>query len=563
MAAQRRGSRLRTSLLAEAVLALLLVASARFLTFVQIGANHPPLARSAYNGYRLAPKVAAGRTAAAQVGNDLEPVLLQKVEDLKTQLKKKNAVETVTALENVWNPALGVIWSLSDLEGTWVMHNPSNDAAGWRSGDALRLIFKILESTSGKMLNFEFTSDPKLTIKSGGKADMQMDLRWGSSRDTVTVHDKLTVRGLNKLVAKPQSIYSSAMKLTVPVMLRERKLRVTYFDGDLLILRDERKVVDVFWRSNGPRQARTTAGKKQAEEASQREAALGEQVGNLTDNVQVLKERLEQQQAQNREDQAERERLEKEVLRLEQDIGLAGAREKEQTIRLDALGQIRQVIVEATETQLKKLTGQEESNTQLTAETSGLREQAIETAEQLDRSETLEASLRDQIKVLKDQLRKGPREQKVAYKAAIQKANGELKEVRVQLLQAKKSSAALKAELAKKQRDLQVGAKVAGDEASARRELEKQLEEREREVAEQNVELTKVAEARAALVEELQEAHRQLGDMQARETASRDQATAVQHELESMMTEAKEAQDLGQQLYEEPAEERKPWWKLR
>lgn len=558
VAQMRRQLRLQSCSLSVALVVASLVASGKLLAFVHNTLSFAENARTVYKGYRF-----PGRTAAAQVGPDMnvDLQLRQDLDDLKMKFKQNPTMSTVKELEKAWNPALGSVWALSDLRGEWVMHNPSTSSLGWASGDAFRVILNLYQGTLGKMLNMELSSDPKLSIAKDGKTELTVGLRWGVSHDRVVLRSRLSVLKPNKLQDKPRDVHSAALKMTLPSMQQARALRVTYYDGEIMILRDDKDVLDVFWNADSLH-ARPPSKHQPEEAVLKAEVALGEQVGNLTDKVHMLKENLEEQQAQAKEDREERARLQVEVARLEKEVELASVDERAHAVKLYVMDKLKRVLDETTDEYDQKRSVEDAATAQLTAETTSLKKQAAQTREQLEQSHEQEASLREQIQLLKEQMRKGTRKEKENYRTALGSANSELSEVRQQLANSKKMASSLRHELERKQQELQKSGKTAQKEAMKREELEAQLAERNQEISEQNQKLSEAAAARNAVTEELSDASAQLEDLELKERTSRQQATAVETELARMIEEAKEVQHLGKQLQEPLDAHDKPWWKL-
>eukprot|EP00435_Cladocopium_sp_Y103_P055354 s194_g18.t1 len=149
----------------------------------------------------------------------------------------------------------------------------------------------------GKMLSMELVTEPKLLIAPDGRTDTQTRLRWGRQEDDITLQGSLELIAPNVLREerrfftlmvegcdldvgdvgygglvlcrytsqaalpfliphkenkfgrqKPKLTRSKALKLTWPAMQKPRVMNITYFDGNLLIVRDARGIVDVLRR---------------------------------------------------------------------------------------------------------------------------------------------------------------------------------------------------------------------------------------------------------------------------------------------------------------------------
>jgi hypothetical protein len=506
----------------------------------------------------------------AQVGPQVQVDLHQGTQELKERLQKVPALKTVFALERSWQPSLGSVVHISTLQGQWEMRNPNVNDRGWMSGDVFRLVLNIYQGSIGKMLNMELPTNPKLLITADGKTEMNMDLRWGSRSDTVTLRGHLTALAPNKLSDMPRAITSAALKVTLPALQAARRVRVTYFDGELLILRDDRDFIDIFWRTHQEGSSASVGSAKTRHEDSSdedrqqpsvHEVVLGEQVGELHAKVEVLKKSLEAQRLQAEQARTESQGLRAEIARLEKDAESATVNAQSHIMKLDVMDSLTNKLSEETGAQQHKSSEKGQKQAGLQTELASLQAQAVDTVEKLRKLVIHEESLRDQIQVLEQQLRTGPRDSWQGYRAAIARAKSELTEVKDQFSAAQKTSRTLKRHIAKTEGELRKCTGETDDEAALRKQLEDQLEMHEREIVGERALLSEAVVEREALSAELGEVRSKLAELEASEAEGREQAVAVEAELEDIILQAKEAQKFGKSMKEGKDRSQRRWFR--
>jgi len=435
------------------------------------------------------------------------------------------------------------------------MRNPTVNNRGWMSGDVFRLVLNLYQGAFGKMLNMQLPSNPTLTILADGKTEMNMDLRWGSQHDSIKLLGDLSVVAPNKLKASARAVNSAALKVTLPSLQRTRQMRMTYFDGELMVLRDDRDVVDVFWRRHAGRVPEVRSSEREDSqpttsqaEPSPREMQLGEQVDNLLTKVEVLKGALETQREQSAEDRAQSEQLRAQIARLEKEAESAAVTAQAHVMKLDVMDSLTLKLSEETGSQQQKSSEKGQTQAKLQTEFANLQAQTADIEERLGKLATHEDSLRSQIPELEQQLWTGPRDSWSGFRAAIKQARSELAEVLKQSRLAKRTAATLKRQIARKQGELRKSTGETDAEAAARKRLEEQLEEREREITNEKARLAEAVGEREALSTELGEVRSKLAVLEASEAQGQERALAVEAELEEIINQAKEAQKLGKSL---------------
>jgi len=500
---------------------------------------------------------------------------LERVHELKANLQRHPTLEAAQALERSWRPERGSVLDLSQLEGEWEMRSPSEQERGWMSGDVLRMVFSMYQSGVGKMLRMELPVAPKLLIKQDGNTEMKMHLRWGDKHDSIKLFSTIQIAEPNKISAKPGSVRSAALWLTLPALQRERKLRVTFFDGEVLVLRDEKAVVDIFWRPH----VHVRSDRPQRQEAAQPSpASAGEdnaldsdaapgaewweaEIGELSAKVEFLKQALEEQREQASVDGAERGMLRGEIARLETIAETATLEAKGHVVTLDVMDSLANKLAEAAGAQRQKSSAKDEARAQLQDEVSSLQEASLELEDQLGKFIARGTSLREQVQVFEDQRQVGPRDSWPGYLSAITRSSTELAEVRAQVSGAKKAAISLKKELARKERQLRSVAVAAEAEAFERAVLEAQLEDRKQEIAAQELRLREAEASQASLRSELEQVRCQFATVEAREAEHRDQVLAVQSEIGDIIAQARAAQELQSAEKNTSTTTRRKWWR--
>jgi len=102
------------------------------------------------------------------------------------------------------------------------------------------------------MLGMGLTAAPTVEIYADSRARSITPLQWAGGTDELTLDCGLTVSRQNWLRQVPRGLHSQALNMSSPPVLPEREMRITFFDDELLILRDEHDNVDVLWREGGP-----------------------------------------------------------------------------------------------------------------------------------------------------------------------------------------------------------------------------------------------------------------------------------------------------------------------
>lgn len=506
----------------------------------------------------------AGRTSArALVRQALvrqgDVYVTQEIRDLKEQLRRAPTQALVGTLERLWQPVDAVV-ELWQLQGDWSLRGPKDNAVrGWTSGDLSRVLLELYAGDFGRMLSMELVSTPMLKIAADGQTETRTQLRWGAQRDEVRLQGKLSLVAPNLLRQAPQAVQSSALKLAVPFAQTPRDLRVTYHDGELLILRDQRGVVDVLWRtqqdSSSSRSQRfdgaAWAPKAEAFAAAptpQVPAEAPTQAERLLSEVEVLKSTLEAQRLRATEDRTERQRLITEVARLEKALETASVDSRVDSVKLSALAKLQGSASEAVASRQQKSEEKALAQRQLEEEVNTLRVDAAGLEERVGRLHAREISLRGQVTVLESELHAGNRDTRPAYRAAVAKAKAELNQVHNELRTAQREVAALQRDLGQKTTQLRRKIEEAEAEVAAHRQLEAQLESQKRDFFQQRAQLSEAVANEQVLRAQLERMHTDLASLEQREAKGRELAESVEKEIKQIVVQANEAQQLAKSI---------------
>lgn len=199
----------------------------------------------------LAPPSASASSSGSAAATAAQRKTLAVAAEAKTNLQQQPTEPALAALERSWEKNAAVT-DLSQIQGTWDMQlSKGGDARGWASGGWWGSLLRLYTGGLGKLLNMKVRDAPVLEINTDGGAASETTLQWGLSSDKVIMQSKLVVIAPNKLREIPSKVHSTALRLTGPALRPVRELRVTYFDGELLVLRDQRGIADVLWRRGG------------------------------------------------------------------------------------------------------------------------------------------------------------------------------------------------------------------------------------------------------------------------------------------------------------------------
>lgn len=423
----------------------------------------------------------------------------------------------------------------------------------------------------------QLVEPPQLSIARNGQTETKTQLRWGSQQDEILMQVRLEVRGPNVIRETPLAIKSAALKLTLPAVQGPRDLRVTYFDGDLLIVRDSRGIVDALLREQASSKSRPAEKSNGMSGATRRmpnvqtgvktegevtaQSSPTTQMGNLLSSVEVLRGSLEAQQKRIQEEHEARLQLKAEAARLEKELEAAKLNARADSVKLSAIARIQGKASDDTELQSQKAAQRVNDRDALEAEVQGLRIRATQFETDVSRYQLQESSLRAQISMLEKELITGARDAWPAYRTAVAKARDELHEVQGQLKTANKEVSQLQKELAQRSVELKRKTEAAEVESAVRVKLEEQLAEQQREVRLASESLAQAVSTEQELRLELSELREKLQILEEREVESKRVAAELQEEIATVADQVKAANEVVKNLGKQ--NEKRRFWPFR
>jgi len=169
----------------------------------------------------------------------------------KDRLRRVPSEAAVVRLEQFQQNA---IVNVSSLKGKWQLQVPRLAGQGtWRTSGVAGMLLDLYTSDAAKLLDMELVSPPVVSISADGRVLTRVQLRWGPSKDTVTLEGRLAVVGKDQLEQTPMTAQSATLKLSGPPVQPARRLRVAFADDELLVLRDAASSAgtEVLWRVGG------------------------------------------------------------------------------------------------------------------------------------------------------------------------------------------------------------------------------------------------------------------------------------------------------------------------
>jgi len=424
------------------------------------------------------------------------------------------------------------------------------------------MLLNLYTGNVGRMLSMELVSAPLLHIDKDGRTTTETELRWGSQRDRIVMQGQLQVVGSNLLRETPKVIRSEALKLTLPALQSQRDVRITYHDDELLVVRDSRGIVDVLWRVKDESEASVEPKNSDYEGDAPVPAASQAvpQADGLLGKMEEVTQSLEALQKQSKEDEEARKRLAAEVSRLETALEGASVDARADSAKIDALAKIKAQVAEKSQAQGKKSEEQVKGRDELAAELASSQRRSNELETQVSRYHLQENSLRNQIKLLEQELITGARDAWPAYRAAVAKARDELKEVRAAQKAAEKEVSRLRETMAQKTAQLKRTSATAEAELMARQKLEAQLKTQLQLQEEASESLSKAAEVEKALRQELATVQEEMHRLEEREAASQKLAAEMEAEMKIVAEQVKAAKQAMKNL---GAEKKRRVWPFR
>lgn len=468
---------------------------------------------------------------------------------LKERLRQNPDEAAIAELERTWRPTEAVS-SLQQLRGSWSLVTPKeNRARGSLSNDLPRMLLNLYMGNIGRMLSMELVSPPQLHIDSEGRTKTETELRWGRQKDRILLQGQLHIAGPNRLREMPKTSRSSSLQLTLPAMQPQRDIEVTYFDRELLIMRDGRGIVDVWWRS----EARPAEHSKETSASDGLPVAASSpgsaskssavQVENAHTQVEALTTSLEALRNQSKQDHQARKELAAQATRLEKELQAATVDSRADSVMISAIDKLNGEVSKDFRTQEMKSETKVQSHEELTSEVASLHQKSAELEANIVRYQLQEASLKEQIAILEAEYRTGARDAWPAYRAAVAKAKQDLAGVRRDLKTSGKEVSKLKKELTQKNVELKRMTVAVDAELAARQELEAQIEEQQREYQEATVRLSQAADIEKALREELAAVQGELQALEEREAESKRMAAEMEAELRTVAQQVKFAKN--------------------
>lgn len=497
----------------------------------------------------------------------VDPAFDSDLNELKEQLRHAPTQAAVTALERLWLP--GRTPTLSQLQGEWQLRGPKGSSS---RKDLPRLILNLYKGGVGKILNMDIISEPKIKIARDGQTETQIQLRWGAYLDEVTVLSGLEMVAPGRMrERRARAVRSRALPLTLPLVQPLRNIRVTYFDGDLLVLRDEDGAVDVLWRQ-GVRTRRATRGESSTANAEPESILAAAKVAtnedtqlppnridNLLASIDDLKESLMYQREQAADARAERKRLMVEAGLVEELLDAARVDVSAQKMRLEAVDTVVSHASKALERHKEKTGAETLRRRTLQSQLTQLEGRAVEFDEKISRLSAHLASLRSQLPMLEQELKVGPRDTWPGLRSAISVARKEVGMARNELRQAERELASVKRDIGKTSAQLEKQTVKSKAEAEAEGQLEKQLMERRRELSEQEEALPTKAAVEQELHSKLDILSSELQKLEAHESERLMKAGEIEGEVAQLASQVKEVKKVAKNVKAKFSRVRAPW----
>mmetsp|Transcript_81195 Transcript_81195/g.262493 ORF Transcript_81195/g.262493 Transcript_81195/m.262493 type:complete len:559 (-) Transcript_81195:105-1781(-) len=506
----------------------------------------------AFLQYARRPSTMAGQKRKPRIQLRAMPGVLygMEVESLLEQLQATPTESVILALERLWRPADASVSSLSGLVGEWDLLNA--DPQKRMSNNLFKAILNMYRSSLAKAMKVDFASAPRLTVAADGKMEMSSDLIMGPRRDSISFFGTVSLQGPNRFKDQPRAVRSQNLRVTLPLFQRARDLRVTYYDGEVLVLRDSLGDADVFRRRRGDARPRTVpaaavASAPQVPPSPSR--GFKEHVVDLRSKVELLKEALQGHHANAAATGAEAAQGRAEVAVLEAELRAAEVEAKAHAVKRDVMEGLKSKLTVTAESQRMTSSEKEKLRSDLRAELSIMNAQIAQLEGQQQMYVAREESLRNQIKALEGERRVAPRDAWPSYKAVIEQSKAELNEVKAQLKDTKTAAIALRRDIAQKSFKLPGLEKVADAGSLVREQMERQLVERMEEIAVHEVRMAGTEAALAQLRGKLEVARAVLFSAEASEGVHRKQAAAIHAELGEIIAQAREIQDMGKQTW--------------
>jgi len=476
----------------------------------------------------------------------------------KQRLRQVPEEAAILQLEKSWRP-VDAVSDMRQLQGSWTLATPEGNR-GSLSNDLPRMLLNLYVGNIGKMLSMELVSPPQLHIDSQGRTRTETELRWGRQRDRILLQGQLQIAGPNRLRETPKTTRSSSLQLTLPAMQQERDIKVTYFDNELLIMRDGRGIVDVWWRVGAlpADQYKDKSSLHVASPASLPKSSVPRE-DNLQTQVEALSTSLQALRDQSKKDQEARKELSAHATMLEKRLEAAAVDSRADSVTIGAITKLKGEISKDFQMQEEKSETKVRGHEGLKSEVASLQQKCDNLEVQSAKYQLQESSLKKQISILEAEYSKGARDAWPAYRAAVAKAKKDLAGVRRNLKSSLKEVSSLKRDLMHKNAELSRTKSAADVELAARRKLEAKIEEQQREYQEATGRLEHAAQIEKALREELTSVRNELQGLEEREAESKRVAVEMEEELRTVANQVKVAKQAIKGLNSEKKRRIWPW----
>lgn len=514
-------------------------------------------------------------------------VLRPDIGALRDSLAKQPRQATLEALERSWHAEPMVVDTVQ-LAGEWDLGSPGGGGVhGWLSGDLAQRIIRLYGGFLGRVFRMRLASKPVLRIFPTGTAETSVLLQWGFSRDLVSMASKIAVTGANQLRVAQVAVKSTNLRIKFPLPRKEHALRITYFDGGLLIIRDAAGAAEILWRRGGAAFAPVAgaavastpgarAGRGPAEVLPPAQGAGRDTAGTAASHdelggaraesssaptitvssslreIQALRESLEAKRAQAREDLENRKRLEVDLQHVAASLDHANTETAAEEV---ALKISKTIEARTSESALSQRVRSEEEMRAFSKEEQSMADKQDFVASlraELEVLGTREDAIRLHIRELKAAVRSSSRASRQAFRGATSKAQQELQEVGRSSRETARKLKAAERELEKMRRDVHRSRAKLEDEMTARQLVERQLEGQRRQFAELKVKHTEAVEHERAFASELATLQAELRAIEEKETEARELAKSMEDEAAQILAEAKEVKRIARGI-------QRPW----
>jgi len=479
-----------------------------------------------------------------------------RVPEWKEQLRRVTDEATARAIERTWHPSHAVE-KVSQLQGRWRLSSPSTVAplAGTRSTNLADTY-----ATHIGQIGVERVSSPVLTISAGGQAETTVGIRSGVLTDMLSLKSDISIVEPNFIRESPYIARSKLNKLSGPPYWPVRDIRVTYFDDELLILRDTHGVCDVLWRvgqsPNPEGQARVSHQQAVGFGVPQFDANAAHDVGDaetptveqLLEEVTALQESLQARRAGAMDDRSERARIIAELAKKERSLKAAIVESQASKANLQAVEQLKDRSSEMLAQQRGRYEEDDHLLQELETTVFALRSEAEVLQSRMAKAGTHEASLRDQIPVLEAEMRRSGRELRPAYRTAVAKVKEQLKAAGAERSNAKRSRQRLERELKKASARLERQREASAIQASLLTTIEGHLEGQHGESVDQRQHLSEAVAREEGLATEMEALQYQLSELETRQSETRELALKVEFAVDEISRQAKKAREVARTL---------------